>query len=691
MSCVAFKLAAQNSNSPDSSSRVFQKDSVALIESLISNGKKISETDTLQGLQLLRIAASTANRQEILYLEAKAYFTIGEVYYVNSNYDRSINNYTKARNIYAKTGAAEDEALSQVYMARAQYYRGNYTLAALNLNTAIEKARKANSKTVEAEANEYLGLLYNFFQNFNAGADFSKKSFEAKKNIGDTTGYVRVANKLSDIYYEARKFDSALYYAGVALQGAEKKNMNTDIYLARFSIVASLIRLKKLNEAQKYFRLLQEKIIPSTDLNFSIRYYVLLANYQLARGNKTAGNAYYDTALNIAGSTLYPETRLFVYKNIAESYYELNDLKTAYEFLKKYNQQLTNIYTGENAIRLGKMEGIVNMQASENEIKYLSNQNEIKKLELLRESELRRNLERENRLKDSILQKEKLLREALTKTNALHTVQLENEKKLHSALKRENDLQQGQLNSAKKLRLSLLIGLSVTFCMAAIIFYQYHRQKHKNSIIKKQADELQTLIKEIHHRVKNNMQIVSSLLDLQSLNIKDGHASEAVKESKNRVLSMALIHQNLYHEGNIKGIQMKNYIQNLALNLFDSYNMQKDKVKLKTDIDNLNLDVDTVIPIGLIVNELISNSLKYAFKGKESGELAVALKQKNSELVLEVQDNGNGFPEDWDTKANHSFGYKLIKAFAKKLKAKLDVYNDNGACFVMHIAKYKMA
>ncbi|MEP6513858.1 MAG: histidine kinase dimerization/phosphoacceptor domain -containing protein, partial [Parafilimonas sp.] len=448
---------------------------------------------------------------------------------------------------------------------------------------------------------------------------------------------------------------------------------------------------KKIREAQKEFNLLQKKDIPSGDINFSIRYYVLLANYHFAQGNKTIAYTYYDTALNIADHILYPELRLVVYKNMAESYYELSDFKTAYEYYKKYNQQLTNIYTGENAIRLGKMEGIVNKQASENEIKYLSNENEIKKLQLLREAELRRNLEREGLLKDSILQKEKLLSDAMTKSNTLHIAQLQNEKKLRSALKNENSLQLAQLNSEKKLRLSLLTGLSLALGMAAIIFYQYQRQKNKNVIIKKQAEDLQILIKEIHHRVKNNMQIVSSLLDLQSFTIKDGQASEAVKESKNRVQSMALIHQNLYHEGNIKGIQMQDYIQTLALNLFDSYNIQKDKVKLKTDIDHLNLDVDTVIPIGLIVNELISNSLKYAFKGKESGEVAVALKQKNNELILKVHDNGNGFPEDWNSRTSNSFGYKLIKAFAQKLKARLDVYNNNGACFVMYISKYKIA
>lgn len=151
-------------------------------------------------------------------------------------------------------------------------------------------------------------------------------------------------------------------------------------------------------------------------------------------------------------------------------------------------------------------------------------------------------------------------------------------------------------------------------------------------------------MKEIHHRVKNNLQIISSLLDLQSLTIQDAQASEAVKESRNRVHSMALIHQNLYNEGNIKGIQIENYINHLAENLFQSYNIQPGKVKLKTDIEQIDLDVDTVIPIGLILNELLSNSLKYAFTNKEAGIILVKLKQLNGSLLLEVKDNGAGFP-----------------------------------------------
>ena len=199
------------------------------------------------------------------------------------------------------------------------------------------------------------------------------------------------------------------------------------------------------------------------------------------------------------------------------------------------------------------------------------------------------------------------------------------------------------------------------------------------------------LMKEVHHRVKNNLQIISSLLDMQSMSIKDSTAAEAIKESKNRVQSMALIHQNLYHDGNIRGIKIDDYLKHLAHSLFDSYNIDSNKTKLVTDIEPLYLDVDTVVPLGIIVNELITNSIKYAFTTAPGGQVSILLKSQHEQLFFQIKDSGKGFPADWTPDSNRSFGYQLIKAFAKKLKARLNVYNDGGAVIELQINKYKIA
>jgi two-component system, sensor histidine kinase PdtaS len=201
-------------------------------------------------------------------------------------------------------------------------------------------------------------------------------------------------------------------------------------------------------------------------------------------------------------------------------------------------------------------------------------------------------------------------------------------------------------------------------------------------------------MKEIHHRVKNNLQVISSLLDLQSHTIGHKQASEAIRESRNRVQAMALIHQNLYREGdNMKSIKMEDYINSLVLSLFSSYNVKKNKIGLKTKIDPVSADAEPVILMGLVLNELISNALKYAFCNKETGTLSITLKQnENSDhFLLEVKDDGAGFPPGFNIYRSESFGYKLVKAFAHKLKARLEVFNDNGACVQLYIRKFKIA
>jgi two-component sensor histidine kinase len=334
--------------------------------------------------------------------------------------------------------------------------------------------------------------------------------------------------------------------------------------------------------------------------------------------------------------------------------------------------------------QLYELEKRFETEKKEREIALLMSDKKNASLQLEQEILQRNALTMENMLMDSIVKSEQAYNLALNKEK-------EKETALNAALARENQHKAGELVKERKLT-TVLIGGAVLFLLAAaVILFQYRRQKAKNAVIQKQADELQVLMKEIHHRVKNNLQVISSLLDLQSLTIADTQASEAVKEGKNRVQSMALIHQNLYSEGNIKGIKAKEYISNLLRSLCDSYNITNDKVKVNAQIDDLNLDVDTMIPLGLVLNELVSNSLKYAFKDGRTGELNVVLKEEQQHLFLKVSDNGTGYPDGMNVREMKSFGMKMIRAFAQKLKAKLDIYNNNGAVVEMQITKYNMA
>jgi two-component sensor histidine kinase len=226
----------------------------------------------------------------------------------------------------------------------------------------------------------------------------------------------------------------------------------------------------------------------------------------------------------------------------------------------------------------------------------------------------------------------------------------------------------------------------------ALGIYLLYRQKsktnaileHKNKQITEMLQEKELLLREIHHRVKNNLQVVSSLLNLQSNYITDDIALEAINDGKNRVLSMALIHQNLYSDEHLAAIETKEYFDDLLVQLFESYNIDDEHIKLEKDIDNFLIDVDTMIPLGLITNELISNALKHAFKDRLEGKIFFSVKNINGNIIIAIKDNGIGVEPSLFT-SSLSFGNKMIQAFVEKLKANFEVKNDCGTEIVMTI------
>lgn len=319
----------------------------------------------------------------------------------------------------------------------------------------------------------------------------------------------------------------------------------------------------------------------------------------------------------------------------------------------------------------------------------LRRENQLKEDKLAKELLLRQSLERENILSDTSLAQQLRLNEALARESGLKESELQKEKLLSSALSRENGLKQVSLNKDEKSKRMLWTGIGLLAIAGAVILWQFNRQVKKNRIIRNQAEEMEVLNREIHHRVKNNLQVISSLLDIQSQTLHDEEAADVIRESRQRVQSMAFIHQNLYQSSSVQEIEISNYINNLADHLFQSYNIRKDKISFKTDIDKVNLHTDTVVPLGMILNELISNSLKYAFKDLEHGEIKVAMKQRGSELWLQVKDNGKGLPAGFDISKLHSFGFKVIRAFAQKLKAKLSIESNPGTDVQLLISKFK--
>lgn len=203
--------------------------------------------------------------------------------------------------------------------------------------------------------------------------------------------------------------------------------------------------------------------------------------------------------------------------------------------------------------------------------------------------------------------------------------------------------------------------------------------------------EKEVLLREVHHRVKNNMQVISSLLDTQCKYAGDENTFKLFRESRDRVRSMSLVHEKLYQSDSLSDIGFRTYLNELTRTLFKSYKISNTRVRLKTDIEDVSLGIDIAIPCGLILNELISNSLKYAFPEERTGEIRVSLcSGENDEIELTVSDNGVGIPEDRDVNNFSSLGLKLVRGFAEhQLDGELKLNRNSGTEFIIKFQNEK--
>ncbi len=262
---------------------------------------------------------------------------------------------------------------------------------------------------------------------------------------------------------------------------------------------------------------------------------------------------------------------------------------------------------------------------------------------------------------------------------------------------RIDDLNLAEVYAKNKLRFNTAVGLLLSALVISFILYRNNRNKQKaNLALKDKNDKIEKtvsalnatqttlvarnaenelLLKEIHHRVKNNLEVVSSLLALQSNQVEDANTKEAMQEGQNRVQSIGIVHQKLYQGENLGAIEMKDYFINLSDSILDSFGAQK-RVQVECAMEALNVDVDTAVPLGLIVNELLTNTIKYAFPDGRSGKVQIKLAQAaNGNLQMQVSDNGVG--KSGIVKGT-GFGGQLISLLTQQLDGTMKEENNNG-------------
>jgi len=246
--------------------------------------------------------------------------------------------------------------------------------------------------------------------------------------------------------------------------------------------------------------------------------------------------------------------------------------------------------------------------------------------------------------------------------------------------KKENAFNESQLELLMTIASQAVIALENSRLFVTLQ-RELEEKKQAEIQIKASLQEKEILLQEIHHRVKNNLQIMSSLLRIQASHAKNKEVQHMFKESENRIRAMSIIHNKLYNSDNYDKIDFTDYIKTLTNSLFISYGVNSERVSLNINLNNTLLNIDTIIPCGLIINELISNSLKYAFPNRRNGSITIKLSHVDDVLTLIVKDDGVGFKQKIDINSTDTLGIKLVQLLSSQMDGKVEICSKEGTEF----------
>ncbi|MEQ9405450.1 MAG: histidine kinase dimerization/phosphoacceptor domain -containing protein [Cyclobacteriaceae bacterium] len=540
----------------------------------------------------------------------------------------------------------------------AHDYQYSFDSAIFYYEAAKSLARENEYRKEEAISTFNIGVVHYYSGEMERAIDNYLEAEKVYLDINDQRNLGILYNNLGIIYRSTKKYELAkeTYQKSLVI-----KRKRDDIA----GIMNTLSNLSSVNQYLKDFesaRIASEEVIELAKTNQNRGAYLAelinLGKIHLATEKPDLALTLYEEA----GSLLSEESpytfKIHIFQQLSSFYVDRKELNKAKNYLDRVEELLTEEH----------LEVAMNHYLTS--VDYYRMKNDSKSaLEALQKAfEIRESL-----FDNEVLEKTTELEQLYKKDKRENEI---------SRLNSENEIQSLNLARQEQERNGLII-LSILVIGVAVLFYVLFRQKRKS------LAERETLLKEIHHRVKNNLQIISSLLNLQAGSLEDEAAADAVKEGQYRVRSMALIHEKLYKESDLRGVDVLDYLQNLLGELFAAFGVDRDRIGFNVNTNGIKMDIDTVIPLGLIITELITNSLKYAFDKSSDGLIEIKMEESDGRLNVIVADNGSGTTKQ-RLESSNSFGWKMIKSLSRKLKADIDITNNNGTMVQLNLTRYKL-
>ena len=573
-------------------------------------------------------------------------------------------------------------------------FNSDLNLSLVYASRGVNLSNKINDKNWQPKFNETKGRIHaNLLQLDSASYHFEKalKGYEA---INDKKGQATTYFKIGWVHKKKGELEQAMTVDLKALRLMESINDNLGIAGAYNRISEDLSRQGRNNEALDYAKKtisfckehhLEEELVYA---------YTEAGSACIAMDNPKEAYTYFNNTLRLAESLGFNAMNLCDFtNNLGNALKRLGKYKEA---LVQYEKALTlakqtnyqNALTAVNG-NLGEINLLVgNYQKA---IKY-----QLETIKLQEDDEDYANLTENYGHASTIYEKLGNYPKALEyqkKARVMRdrTAAIESDKAMSKLLtqyeteKKENTIAAQNLKLSQQ-RLLQWLSIGVVCLLLGFLFFGYKSYQNRtknNQLLQAKNKQNELLLKEIHHRVKNNLELVKSLISLQSAQLEDSATKDAMIASQNRVQSMGIIHQKLYQGDNLGSIEMKDYFLNLGEGILDTFNAD-DKVKIECAMENLELDVDTAVPIGLIVNELLTNALKYAFPEEAKGNIKISLSKPNPEtLTLKVTDNGIGKTVGLAPKGT-GFGSQLVQLLTQQLNGVMKEETQNGPSVFFH-------
>lgn len=598
-------------------------------------------------IAIVKDAAEHYRKADYLKGVTNCYFTIGTYWANFEQFDSSIYYLQEAKEIGEQI--QDSFYLHRIYnnLGLMYQYVGIYDLSIENTLKALEIKEALNTPDV-GRAYVNLGLTYSSNEARERAIFYFDKGRRYGFQSKDTALLALSTKNIGNEYASLEMYDSTFLYYDNAYEyfkAIEDSNSMARVYLSNSEVA---ITKGNYDVALTYAETglsIYPKINPVKRLRVGLLGKLATSEYLLSKNNN---RNYWNSARTHAEEALAlaKETALLLYEGeLSELLFEISRELGQYKKATYYAGELSTINDSLNRAE---------------RIKYLSEQQirfEVEKKELKIQS-----LNRENELKTA----------SLVKSEELRSIQ-----KVIIWL-----LVVGILVFA-----GLIIGISKLYKQRTSYALKLEEQ---NKLILSQKDEKEVLLKEIHHRVKNNLQVVIALLELQDAALKDEQFSEAVKMSQQRVRSMALIHELLYKNEDVGKFNFSDYIQNLLQQVRNSY-ANRDALEYTLDFeDDLQFDLDTAIPLGLMITELFTNAAKYGEADNGRTNITVSCKKTSKGMyLLTISDTGKGLPTDFELSKAKSLGVRLVHKLAKQLKGEVKYLFDNGAVFSITFKHHK--